>query len=87
MRRLLLGVLAGSLLALIGLQAGHAHAGPAPENCSVCALGHQAQSHAPAAAPRVENVLESFSLPQTQTTFVVAAFASSARSRGPPSLS
>ncbi|MBI3553214.1 MAG: hypothetical protein HY077_12030 [Elusimicrobia bacterium] len=54
MKRLLLGTVAASFLALVGVQAAHFHRDSlesGSDSCAVCVLAHQSVQQAPNAAP------------------------------------
>jgi hypothetical protein len=88
-RRILAGLLLGAFLALIGVQAAHAHEGasPASDACAVCALAHQAQRRAPAGSPSLEVPRSWTPISVGSESFDGAAPAVAADARAPPSAS
>jgi len=88
-RRFLAGLLVGAFLALVGVQSAHAHdSSAAPvDSCAVCVLAHQAQRHAPAAAPAVVTVHSWTPLQAGAESFSGAAPVVAADARAPPSAS
>lgn len=84
MRRFLAGALLASLLALLGLQSAHAHAGPVPETCAVCAVAGHVQAIVPAAAPALPAPAESGTLPDFRVALALVGFAAVSLARGPP---
>lgn len=84
----MLGVVLGSFLALVGVQAAHSHDSAVPvDSCAVCALAHKTQRAAPLAAPAISVSLCWLPVAPAVERAGEAVSVRAAQARAPPSLS
>jgi hypothetical protein len=86
-RRLLLGTVAASFLALVGVQAAHFHKDRVEsknDSCAVCVLGQQSVAQAPQAVPSLILVTVFEAVLPAVNAEAVSPFAAAASARAPP---